>query len=118
MWMYEGQRDPNVPGPKNVTIFRQGGGQSVLRQYIVKHSPDGFNWGYSGSGPADLALNMLFDCLKRDGWEEAEAKTFATAHYQLFKEEFIEDVPNHLRINSGNALDWVELIKEIDDANV
>ncbi len=26
---------------------------------VISHSPDGFNWGYNGSGPADLALNIL-----------------------------------------------------------
>lgn len=26
--------------------------------YAVKHSPAGFEWGYGGSGPADLALNL------------------------------------------------------------
>ena len=25
---------------------------------IVYHSPTGFEWGYAGSGPADLALNL------------------------------------------------------------
>jgi len=27
--------------------------------YIRNHSPDGFNWGYGGSGPAQLALAMI-----------------------------------------------------------
>jgi Family of unknown function (DUF6166) len=26
---------------------------------VRKHSPDGFNWGYGGSGPAQLALALL-----------------------------------------------------------
>ena len=26
---------------------------------VIQHSPDGFEWGYEGSGPADLALNIL-----------------------------------------------------------
>lgn len=26
---------------------------------IYNHSPDGFNWGYGGSGPAQLALAVL-----------------------------------------------------------
>src|SRR6266436_5928682 len=28
-------------------------------RHIPYHSPDGFEWGYGGSGPADLALNIL-----------------------------------------------------------
>lgn len=26
---------------------------------VANHSPDGFNWGYGGSGPAQLALAIL-----------------------------------------------------------
>lgn len=29
--------------------------------HIALHSPDGFEWGYGGSGPADLALAILAD---------------------------------------------------------
>jgi len=28
-------------------------------QRLWNHSPDGFNWGYAGSGPAQLALAVL-----------------------------------------------------------
>ncbi|MGD8718380.1 MAG: DUF6166 domain-containing protein [Candidatus Zixiibacteriota bacterium] len=27
--------------------------------HVERHSPDGFCWGYGGSGPADLALSIL-----------------------------------------------------------
>lgn len=30
-----------------------------IRLDLVNHSPDGFNWGYAGSGPAQLALALL-----------------------------------------------------------
>jgi Family of unknown function (DUF6166) len=30
-------------------------------QSIRNHSPDGFNWGYCGSGPAQLALALLLE---------------------------------------------------------
>lgn len=30
-------------------------------QKIVNHSPDGFNWGYGGSGPAQLALAVMLE---------------------------------------------------------
>lgn len=34
------------------------------------HSPDGFNWGYAGSGPAELALMILIDLglTQQDAW--------------------------------------------------
>ena len=30
-------------------------------QQVRNHSPDGFSWGYHGSGPAQLALALLLD---------------------------------------------------------
>ena len=27
---------------------------------LIHHSPDGFNFGYAGSGPAEFALNILY----------------------------------------------------------
>ena len=44
---------------------------------IRDHSPDGFSWGYGGSGPAQAALGILLDCLG-DGHE-------ALDFYQDFK---------------------------------
>ncbi len=45
------------------------------------HSPDGFNWGYSGSGPAQLALAII---LKLTG---------AATGYQEFKFKVITSIP-------------------------
>lgn len=36
------------------------------RHDLWNHSPDGFEWGYGGSGPAQLALAILADHLKDD----------------------------------------------------
>jgi hypothetical protein len=49
-------------------------------QTVMNHSPDGFEWGYEGSGPAQLALAIL---LEKFGREKA------LTHYQHFKREFI-----------------------------
>lgn len=51
----------------------------------VRHSPTGFEWGYRGSGPADLALNILLEC----GASDAEAD----AWYQAFKEAVVARIP-------------------------
>ncbi len=55
-----------------------------LSQVVCNHSPDGFNWGYSGSGPAQLALALLL--------EFSDAGT-AEAHYQDFKGDVISQLP-------------------------
>lgn len=54
-------------------------------RHAVRHSPTGFEWGYGGSGPADLARSILLDYL--DGHPQAEA--VADALYQRFKWDFV-----------------------------
>lgn len=34
-------------------------------QIVCNHSPDGFNWGYGGSGPAQLALAIMLKLTAR-----------------------------------------------------
>lgn len=48
---------------------------------VVNHSPDGFCWGYCGSGPAQLALAILL--------EELGCLDIALGRYQRFKTEYI-----------------------------
>jgi len=50
-------------------------------QKVYNHSPDGFNWGYGGSGPAQLALAVVL------------ALTDKSAGYQQFKCEVIAKLP-------------------------
>lgn len=52
---------------------------------IRYHSPDGFAWGYAGSGPSQLALAILLYA----GIEPSEALLM----YHEFKQEFIEHLP-------------------------
>lgn len=57
---------------------------SQLRHY-VRHSPEGFNWGYAGSGPADLARCILADYL--------DNPRVTAALYQVFKAHVIARLP-------------------------
>ena len=40
-------------------IRNEAGAMVDIPQRFVVHSPTGFEWGYGGSGPSDLALNIL-----------------------------------------------------------
>jgi predicted ribonuclease YlaK len=51
---------------------------------LVNHSPDGFNWGYAGSGPAQLALAICLEIMGPDK---------ALAIYQDFKFLYITRLP-------------------------
>lgn len=53
---------------------------------IWNHSPDGFCWGYNGSGPAQLALAILLYALPGD-------RHLAKLYHQRFKEKFIAPLP-------------------------
>lgn len=50
-------------------------------QKEYNHSPDGFNWGYAGSGPSQLALAIML--------VYSPTKDFAVHWYQDFKREVI-----------------------------
>ncbi|MBA7483063.1 hypothetical protein ES707_18574 [subsurface metagenome] len=66
---------------QDIILFRtSAGAQANIPQRIVYHSPDGFEWGYMGSGPAELALNILYCFL--------DGRRALTLH-QLFKERFL-----------------------------
>lgn len=67
--------------------------------HLVNHSPDGFAWGYGGSGPAQLALAI---CASRVSEEEA------LKIYQRFKDEVVAKLPSV----EGFVLD----VKEVDAA--
>lgn len=76
---------PYQPG-EGVILRRVGEwGKTVnVPRVYVHHSPDGFEWGYGGSGPADLAYNILLLF--------TDANT-VQQHYQDFKWEFIASMP-------------------------
>jgi hypothetical protein len=64
------------------------------------HSPDGFEWGYCGSGPAQLALAILADHLGDD--EQAFNL------YQRFKWAVIAELPR--------KRSWTLTSRDIDQA--
>jgi len=67
---------------------------------LVHHSPTGFEWGYGGSGPAELALNILY---KITGNEDV-----AFRHHQDFKWEFISTMPfEGGEIDVAEVRDWL-----------
>ena len=69
---------------------------------LRNHSPTGFQWGYGGSGPAQLALAILADHLKDDD----KAQRF----YQAFKFQVIARLPQ------GQG--WTLTPHQIDEALV
>lgn len=70
--------------------------------HVVRHSPTGMEWGYGGSGPADLALSILTDYLgdriyavhATDGCvEQRNGLSLAEQLHQPFKWSFVASFP-------------------------
>lgn len=81
--IYRGSRLHN--GDVSVTVDGE-----PLR-HVVVHSPSGFNWGYGGSGPADLALSILADFFGENPTREQlnSGECLCWQHHQRFKWELI-----------------------------
>lgn len=75
---------------------------------LRNHSPTGFEWGYGGSGPAQLALAILADCLGND--------KDALRHYQKFKFSVIGALPRDpsWRLTEQDVRDWCHKNWEIE----
>jgi hypothetical protein len=63
---------------------------------VTYHSPDGIEWGYPGSGPADLALSILADYFEETPEQVLGAlrslwarRSKAASLHQRFKVEFL-----------------------------
>ena len=73
---------------------------------ICRHSPDGFEWGYGGSGPSDLALSILTDYFRRRSSRDAIAEAGLT--YQDFKWTFIAPIlEDTWKIEEQQITDWL-----------
>jgi hypothetical protein len=68
---------------------------------VSNHSPDGFNWGFVGSGPAQLALGILMCFMK---------PSVASQYYQTFKFGWIAGLPKTDFIKTINLR---QLMKEL-----
>lgn len=71
-----------------------------LRHY-VKHSPSGYEWGYMGSGPADLARSILIDHFDGD-------IVLADKSYQRFKDCYVAGWKDTWHITSDEIDSWLE----------
>src|SRR5690349_12898166 len=98
MKTYQGRRLENGETIAEVVTYRPRKRTKPLR-HVKYHSTDNMNWGYLGSGPADLALSILVNHLGErppvEGWK-AGARfaswtegSEAFKHHQDFKQEFV-----------------------------
>ena len=94
---YTGHRDL---GRVIVRAYDEEGGAHKLapRHDLDNHSPDGFEWGYAGSGPAQLALAILADALGDD--------QRALRLHQPFKAHFIQNFDESWEMEASTVRIW------------
>ncbi len=99
MKLYEGARTPQ--GCRVTADSRP----LDLRHDLRNHSPDGAEWGYGGSGPAQLALALLADATGDD--------ELAQNHYQRFKREVVAGFQrDRFLITQAEIRCWIAAILE------
>lgn len=101
MKVYEGHREGYA-----VTVTVDGRRLNPRRD-LWNHSPSGFEWGYGGSGPAQLALAILADhCGNNE-----EALNF----YQRFKWAVVAELPgSHWTLTSGEIDEVLQILRKAE----
>jgi hypothetical protein len=77
-------------------------GDSLDCRYdLLSASPSGFEYGYGGSGPAQLAIAMLAHAFDDE---------FAKRHYQQFKREVVAELPESgWKLTKQDLDEWREV---------
>lgn len=104
-----------------VEVWNPRGGLLDPATGIRDHSPSGFEWGYGGSGPAQLALALLFDWhlhygpLVRSGARRRrDARIMAMDTYQLFKWAVVAQLPRQWDMHEALIGDFLEVALDRD----
>ncbi len=106
-----GRTHPRLPGVSVVVLTTDGAGP--LEHYPF-HSPGGFEWGYEGSGPADLARCILLHHFKiapsRRGLFFPPRPDELPVSYQAFKRQVISRLPVHhaWTLTRGEITEWIQ----------
>jgi hypothetical protein len=97
---FEGNRLDDL----NLVFVVYEGGRREPLWHDVLHSPDGFEWGYAGSGPADLARSMCHHLM---------GATPAPYIYQYVKADLIAPIStDEWRLPITRVLDSIARAKE------
>jgi hypothetical protein len=104
--VYVGQR-PMATGVLRVLVIEPGAPSRALppRNDLWEHSPDGYECGYNGSGPAQLALAILADHLGDD--------ERAVRLHQKYKARVVAALPRHggWELSRAMVQDAVDMIE-------
>lgn len=113
-WKYKAEK--KEIGQVDVFITYEDKPAKILKNHGY-HSPDGFQMGYAGSGPADLAYSILADYMIEMAMPTGvisltEMKQKVEMLHQQFKNDFIVGAKEVLEIDSELIGQWIEKQKE------
>ena len=92
------RRDESIPGRGSWSKL------SPLKSLRLRnHSPDGFEWGYGGSGPAQAALALLLD--------QTRNRCVALKLYQDFKFRVVAGLPEEWELTGDQVSEAIALIR-------
>lgn len=109
---------PGAPPTKDTEFtFRRdkGHARTNVKWRVKHHSPSGFEFGYEGSGPSDLALNVLEEVLlglghkgpRMDCWAGTCFEAAWLAHWD-FRRAFIANLPREGGVIERKVVeDWL-----------
>lgn len=108
---FVGKRNKRLEKPVTVLIVSRNYSRPL--KHVKHHSPTGFEYGYGGSGPADLALSILDALID----EPRTVPVFrglcgelAWELHQKFKRKFIEPLTGDgpWEITAEQVMSWIE----------
>src|SRR4051812_39332411 len=100
-------------------VKEENSGPYIGREYLLypeesfkirNHSPDGFEWGYAGSGPAQLALAILLDYCRENKLSDETAERY----HQHFKDLFIAVGQDDDTIYTREIKRFMDSMKDIE----
>lgn len=98
---YVGERDADGIG--HVYVEQRESGRLIRRfelPHVVRHSPTGLEWGYGGSGPADLALSIMAHI--------NEVQGVSVSLYQTFKMDVVSGLDRDgFQLHASDVREWL-----------
>lgn len=104
---YHGYRTKEGDAEVEVVTDRSTPLEFRLEQYAA--SPDGFEWGYPGSGPSQLAFCLLM--------ERREDVAFARSASEYFRDRFVRQLPREGWTLTEDELETLVCLTEIKMAD-
>jgi Family of unknown function (DUF6166) len=97
----------------DVVVLEEDGVRPLAHH--VRHSPNGFGWGYAGSGPSELARCILLDHFDLPGGTDTDWDSRRLpVSYQRFKFDVIARLDQHQpwSITARQIDEWADLQRQ------